>query len=129
LKASLKNLESPAVLNEDLNRNNMKINWVELDEIEIFSKGHGVLLCHEGLNDLVIAFIEGYGWKHKTSNEMTVEILKPDCKPFQENGIDGIELIDELRLFISRYFARKRVVKNGKMIGRKPKMIKLWFHG
>ena len=107
----------------------MIINWVELDEIQE-GKGHGIELHHEDFpRGKMIAFIDGFAWKHKTSDETTVEILKPSSKLLEENAINGTEIINELKAFITLFVTGKRIVKEGKKLGKKPKKIKLWVNG
>jgi hypothetical protein len=95
----------------------MEINWIELQEIKPWDKGHGILYWHKDIKGTLIAFVDGFGWLHNTTSVTNIEILSPNSKHMKESGLDGNEIITELKYALSRRITGKIVKKMVSWLG------------
>jgi hypothetical protein len=105
------------------------VNWIELEEIQSGVKGHGILYWHRGIKGTLIAFVDGFGWLHNKTGVTNVEILSPDSKHIKESGLDGNEIITELKHALARRVTGKIVKKDGKLVGKFSKKIRSGING
>jgi hypothetical protein len=69
------------------------IDWKSVDEL---SNGHGVLIIYLPIKKSV-AFIDGYGWYHGTTNHVIVELLKNDSNFFKSEDINGHSILEKAK--------------------------------
>ena len=90
----------------------VKILW-ETVEIIPEASGHGVEIYYakslSQTDKLLIAFIVEFKWLHGISDNVMVHILSPESEEFAKRGLDGSELIAELKKSLIWYLHRRKI--------------------
>lgn len=90
----------------------VKINWETIDDIKEGS-GDGVEIYYEKSiehhDKILLAFVVGFGWYHKTSDNVTVQLLSTESPKFIERDLAGAALISEIKKSLPWYLQRRRV--------------------
>ena len=98
----------------------LKINWDIADEMpEGF--GHGIEVYYfekqqdlkkfHGQNDtgFLIAFVYGFAWYHRQSDEVGVQVLSPQSAEFTNRALNGVKIIMEMNTHLSSYLSKREL--------------------
>jgi hypothetical protein len=93
----------------------LNINWQITDSIPGGS-GHGVdvyyPLNQERDQQFVIMFVDEFRWLHGYSNDVCVSVLSPKSKEFISRGLNGNDIINDLKKHLSWYLYRRKMPPN-----------------
>jgi len=83
------------------------IKWIEITKISGLRLGHGAPFCYPGGNGMVIAFIDGFGWFHKTENHVNVFILSAKSELWGSYTDNPQKILRTLRECVHRVLREK----------------------
>lgn len=85
-----------------------------IEEYKIFDSTRTLL----SRPSLFVAFVDGFKWKHGTSDEAVIEILSPRSHKFKKLGVDGGKVKTEIEEVLSPYLQKRELPPGDRLIGK-----------
>jgi|GEM_PF-5965910 len=95
--------------------------------------GHGIVIYHQpgggkfdSRNATVVAFVDGFKWRHGIPGQTVVKVLDPESEIFTSRGLDGAEVLSNVQSAILPCLLGKKLPVNAQEFG---KNLYPWING